>query len=46
MVKSGDRSVVDEQIVAITGATISSEAVTKIVNEVVVSLRSKVKNER
>jgi len=29
----GDRSVLDETIVAITGATVSSEAVTKIVNK-------------
>ncbi|KPK75043.1 MAG: hypothetical protein AMJ79_12635 [Phycisphaerae bacterium SM23_30] len=33
--KTGDRSVVDEQIIAITGATVSSEAVTKIINEAI-----------
>ena len=39
VVKEGARSVADEQIVAITGATVSSEAVTKIVNEGIVRLR-------
>jgi electron transport complex protein RnfG len=37
--KTGDRSVVDDKIVAITGATISSEAVATIVNGAVNSLR-------
>ncbi|MBN1846857.1 MAG: FMN-binding protein [Sedimentisphaerales bacterium] len=35
----GDRAVKDETIVAITGATISSEAVTKIVNESIVIIK-------
>ena len=39
VIKNGDRSLVDDEIVAITGATISSEAVTKIVNKAVLSLR-------
>lgn len=33
VIKTGDRSIADERIVAITGATISSEAVVKIVND-------------
>ena len=37
--KSGSRSIVDDKIVSITGATVSSEAVTRIVNEAVESLR-------
>ena len=36
VVKVGDRGVKDEEIVTITGATISSEAVTKIVNDSVI----------
>lgn len=35
VIKTGDIDIADEQIVSITGATISSEAVTKIVNEAV-----------
>jgi len=30
--KTGDNKIIDSQIVAITGATVSSEAVVKIVN--------------
>ena len=39
VVKTGDRSVADEQIVAITGATISSEAVATIVNGALNNMR-------
>ena len=39
VIKTGDASVKDAQIVAITGATISSDAVTRIVNEAVATLR-------
>jgi len=39
VVKTGDRAKVDSEIVAITGATISSEAVVKIVNDVLRNLR-------
>ena len=42
VVKSGDRSVPDEIIVAITGATISSEAVVKIVSEAVGEIKNKI----
>lgn len=37
----GDRDTVDSEIVSITGATISSEAVTDIVNDAVIKLRNK-----
>lgn len=35
VVLAGDRNLIDEQIIAISGATISSESVTKILNEAV-----------
>ena len=38
--KTGDRSVADDKIVAITGATISSEAVAKIVNGATNNIRA------
>jgi len=38
--KTGDRDVADEKIVAISGATISSEAVTTIVNKAIVTIKS------
>jgi electron transport complex protein RnfG len=44
VLKTGDRSKVDREIVAITGATITSEAVTKIVNNAVIAMREQVKN--
>jgi electron transport complex protein RnfG len=40
VVKTGDRSKVDREIVSITGATISSEAVTKIVNDAVREMKT------
>ena len=40
VVKSADPSLKDQQIVAITGATVSSEAVTKIVNEAIVRIKN------
>jgi len=46
VIKTGDRGVVDEQIVAITGATISSEAVVKIVNEAVETLRRQIEKSK
>ena len=39
VVKTGDRSEVDDKIVAITGATISSEAVATIVNGAIDNIR-------
>ncbi len=41
--KDGDRGVVDDTIIAITGATITSEAVVKIVNDAVIALKEKLK---
>lgn len=46
VVKTGDAERVDNQIVAITGATISSDAVTTIVNKAVQTLRSAVQSQR
>jgi Na+-translocating ferredoxin:NAD+ oxidoreductase subunit G len=43
VLKTGDRSKVDREIVAITGATITSEAVTKIVNDAVIAMRERIK---
>ena len=43
VVKDGDRSAVDDTIVAITGATITSEAVVKIVNDAVSAMKAKLK---
>ena len=37
--KTGDPAVIDDEIVAITGATITSEAVVKIVNQAVITMR-------
>ena len=45
VIKTGDASRVDNQIVAITGATISSEAVTSIVNKAVGILRGAVEGQ-
>ena len=42
VVKSGDRGAKDREIVAITGATISSDAVVRIVNEGVAKLKQAV----
>lgn len=39
VLKTGDSSKVDSEIVAITGATITSEAVVKIVNDAVLQMR-------
>jgi len=39
VLKEGDRSVKDEAIIAITGATISSDSVVKIVNNAVLELK-------
>jgi len=43
-VKTGRREETDEKIVAITGATISSEAVTKIVNEAIIRMKKYIEN--
>jgi electron transport complex protein RnfG len=42
VVKEGSRAAQDREIVAVTGATISSEATTKIVNDAVIRLRQMV----
>ena len=42
LVKTGDPTVADAQIVAITGATVSSEAVVEIVNRFVMQIKSQV----
>ena len=42
LVKTGDPAVADAQIVAITGATVSSEAVVEIVNRFVTQIKSQV----
>ena len=42
VVKTGDRSKKDAEIVAITGATVSSDAVAKIVNGAVKSLKERI----
>ncbi len=42
LVKTGDPTVPDAQIVAITGATVSSEAVVEIVNRFVTQIKSQV----
>lgn len=44
VIKTGDRSKVDREIVAITGATISSDAVTKIVNDAVLEMKNIISN--
>ncbi len=43
VVLTGDRSKADREIVAITGATISSDAVTQIVNRAILKMRAVVK---
>jgi len=43
LVKSGNQSRIDEQIVAISGATISSRAVVNIINNTLTQVKSKVK---
>jgi electron transport complex protein RnfG len=43
VLKTGDRGKVDMEIVSITGATITSEAVTKIVNDAVIAMRERLK---
>ena len=45
VVTTGDAGKLDREIVAITGATISSEAVTKIVNDSVIAMRKVIKKE-
>jgi electron transport complex protein RnfG len=42
-IKTGKRIEADENIVAITGSTVSSEAVTKIVNEAVIKMKELLK---
>ena len=42
VIKTGDRSIKDEEIVAITGATISSDAVVKIANKAMNELRDRI----
>jgi electron transport complex protein RnfG len=41
LVKSGDAEKIDSEIVAITGATISSEAVVEIINDSIIQIKSR-----
>ena len=45
VVKTGERSKADREIVSISGATISSEAVTKIVNDAVIEMKRRIQKE-
>lgn len=44
LTKTGDEKQIDDQIVAISGATVSSEAVVKIINNFVTQIKDKMQN--
>ena len=43
LIKAGDRKKIDSEIVSITGATVSSEAVIKIINTFLIQIRDQMK---
>ena len=44
LTKTGDEKQIDDQIVAISGATVSSEAVVKIINNFITQIKDKMQN--
>ncbi|MHC4070170.1 MAG: FMN-binding protein, partial [Planctomycetota bacterium] len=44
LTKTGDDQQIDDQIVAISGATVSSEAVVKIINNFITQIKDKMQN--